>query len=171
MARYIALLRGISPMNAKMPQIKRCFESAGFTGVRTLLASGNVAFDARRASPTALQKKAEAAMETLLGHHFLTIVRPRDALAQLVAADPFAAFELPAGAKRVVTFLREPSDAPIAVPDERDGARVLKVGDSEIFTAYVPTGKSPAFMALIERTFGKALTTRTFETVVKCAVA
>src|SRR6266480_8040419 len=50
MPRYAALLRGVSPMNAKMPELKAAFESAGFTGVKTLLSSGNVAFTARAAS-------------------------------------------------------------------------------------------------------------------------
>ncbi len=40
MTRYVAFLRGISPMNLKMPELKRCFESAGFTEVKTLLSSG-----------------------------------------------------------------------------------------------------------------------------------
>jgi len=60
MPRYVAFLRGVSPMNAKMPQLKRCFEGAGFTNVKTVLASGNVVFDARTATDAALQRRAEA---------------------------------------------------------------------------------------------------------------
>ena len=30
MPRYAALLRGVMPMNAKMPDLKAAFESAGF---------------------------------------------------------------------------------------------------------------------------------------------
>ena len=41
-------------MNAKMPELKRAFENAGFTNVKTVLASGNVVFDARAASDLAL---------------------------------------------------------------------------------------------------------------------
>jgi uncharacterized protein (DUF1697 family) len=50
MPRYLAFLRGVSPMNAKMSELKRCFEAAGYTDVKTVLSSGNVAFDARAAS-------------------------------------------------------------------------------------------------------------------------
>jgi uncharacterized protein (DUF1697 family) len=42
MTLYAAFLRGVSPMNAKMPELKKCFEDAGFSEVRTLLSSGNV---------------------------------------------------------------------------------------------------------------------------------
>src|SRR5258707_3906639 len=45
--RYAAFLRGVMPTNAKMPDLKRAFEAAGFTDVRTVLASGNVVFSAR----------------------------------------------------------------------------------------------------------------------------
>ena len=52
MTRYVAFLRGVSPMNCKMPALKRCFEAAGFTDVKTILSSGNVAFTAAlRSSP------------------------------------------------------------------------------------------------------------------------
>lgn len=44
LTRYAALLRGVSPMNARMPALKAAFEAAGFTDVRTVLASGNVVF-------------------------------------------------------------------------------------------------------------------------------
>jgi hypothetical protein len=42
MRRYVAFLRGVNPMNAKMAELRRCFETAGFTDVRTVLSSGNV---------------------------------------------------------------------------------------------------------------------------------
>jgi uncharacterized protein (DUF1697 family) len=107
MPRYAAFLRGISPMNAKMPDLKKAFEAAGFTDVRTLLSSGNLVFTARAASEAALQRKAEAAMTKRLGRTFLTIVRPIDALRDMLASNPYQAFRLPPGAKRIVTFLRE----------------------------------------------------------------
>jgi uncharacterized protein (DUF1697 family) len=51
-------------MNVKMPELKQCFESAGFSDVRTLLSSGNVAFTARASSPNALELRAEKAMHS-----------------------------------------------------------------------------------------------------------
>ena len=41
----------------------------------------------------------------------------------------------------------------------------------EIFTAYVPSPSGPVFMRLIEKTFGTGVTTRTWDTVKKCAAA
>src|SRR4051794_25137618 len=126
MARYVAFLRGISPLNAKMPELKRCFEAAGFADVRTILSSGNVAFSTRAAPQPTLERKAEEAMQAELGHAFSTIIRPAVFLQRLVEADPFAQFELPPAAKRVVTFLRRAKQASVTLPIERDGARILK---------------------------------------------
>lgn len=167
--RYAALLRGVMPTNAKMPALKRCFESAGFTEVRTVLASGNVVFDARPAAEAELQRRAEAAMAQELGRTFLTIVRPLEALRAIVDSDPYAGFRLAPGSKRVITFLREPPRGKLALPLEVDGARILCLRGTELFSAYVRSPKGPVFMTLIERTFGDALTTRTWETVEKLA--
>ena len=171
MPRYVAFLRGISPMNAKMPELKRSFEAAGFTDVRTVLSSGNVVFSARAAAASTLERKAEAAMEKELGRSFLTIVRPVNALRELLEADPYAAFRLPANAKRVVTFLREPQKADLSLPLETDGARIVAMDGHEVFTAYVPSQRGAVFMTLIEKTFGTDVTTRTWDTIKKCVAA
>ena len=169
MPRYAAFLRAVSPMNAKMPQLKAAFEASGFSDVRTVLSSGNVVFTANRAKESTLERKAEAAMSGELGHAFLTIVRPVEVLRKMLASDPFQAFRLPAGGKRIVTFLRHEPTAKLELPVELDGAQILSVQGREVFTAYLPSPKGARFMTLIEKTFGKEVTTRTWDTVVKVA--
>jgi uncharacterized protein (DUF1697 family) len=169
MPRYAAFLRGVSPMNAKMPDMKAAFEAAGFIDVKTLLSSGNLVFTARSASEAALQRKAEAAMTKGLGRTFLTIIRSVDELRDILASDPYRAFSLPPAAKRIVTFLRDPPASKLILPAEVDGARILAVDGRTIFSAYVPSPKGAVFMTLIERTFGAEVTTRTWDTVTKVA--
>ncbi|MGH6648040.1 DUF1697 domain-containing protein [Aquabacterium sp.] len=171
MTRYVAFLRGVSPMNCKMPELKRCFEAAGFTDVKTLLSSGNVAFTAKPVIVPVLEKKIEEAMAVHLDRVFQTIVRPSLFLQSLIDADPFADASLPDQAKRIVTFLRRPCERPVELPIERGEARILKLQGTEVFSAYVPNEKGPVFMALLERTFGAEVTTRTLDTVRKCARA
>jgi uncharacterized protein (DUF1697 family) len=171
MPRYVALLRGVSPQNAKMPELKSCFENAGFTAVKTVLGSGNVVFDSRAVAEATLERQIEAALQTSLGRSFYTIVRRADALAQLLASDPYAAFAVPAQAKRVVSFTRQAPISKLALPHTHDGASVLTVIDREVFTAYEPSPNGPVFMLLIEKAFGKDVTTRTWDTLRKCAAA
>jgi uncharacterized protein (DUF1697 family) len=156
-------------MNAKMPQLKAAFEAAGFADVRTVQSSGNVVFTAPRASPATLQRKAEAAMTNHLGRQFLTIVRPIAALVEMLAADPYRPFRLPGGAKRIVTFLRDPPATRLELPVELDGARILCVKGGDAFGAYVSSPKGPVFMTLIDKTFGKLQTTRTWDTIARVA--
>lgn len=158
-------------MNCKMPALKRCFEAAGFGDVKTLLSSGNVAFSAKPEIVPILEAAAEVAMEKHLGKVFPTIVRPSSFLQQLVERSPFAAFDLPANAKPVITFLRKPYEGTLTLPIVQAQAAILALERTEVFSAYVPNEKGPVFMALLEKTFGKAITTRTLETVRKCAAA
>src|SRR5215813_2290169 len=104
MPTYAAFLRGVSPLNAKMSELRKCLESAGFTNVKTVLASGNVVFDTRSTSRASLERKLEAAMEADLGRVFATTVRSIEELEAILKSDPFKAFSLPPKAKRIVTL-------------------------------------------------------------------
>jgi uncharacterized protein (DUF1697 family) len=167
MPRYAAFLRGVSPMNLKMGALKSALEAAGFTEVRTLLSSGNAVFSGRKASESVIEKKVEAALEEHVGKWFMTIVRPIEALQALVDEDPFAEYRVSPKAKRIVSFVRSTPVKKLKLPIEQDGAELLCMRDRELLTAYVPSPKGPVFMTLIEKTFGKDITTRTWNTVKK----
>jgi uncharacterized protein (DUF1697 family) len=171
MERYVALLRGVSPMNCKMPELKQCFEAAGFMNVKTIISSGNVAFSAPPDIVPVIEARAEAAMEKHMGRTFRTIVRPSSFLQSLIQADHFVPFDVPTNAKRIVTFLREPYAGQIKLPIEQDKAFILKFEHTEVFSFYIPNETGPKFMNLLERSFGKEITTRTLESVRKCSVA
>ena len=169
MRRYAAFLRGVSPMNAKMPELKKSFEAAGFEDVKTVLSSGNLVFSSRPRRREVLEEEAVAAMEGTLGRAFPVIVRSVDEIRAILSTDPYARFRVAPGAKRVVTFLRRPPSAQPSLPLEMDGARILCLSGREAYTAYVPNARGPVFMALIEKTFGKDVTTRTWDTLRKVA--
>jgi uncharacterized protein (DUF1697 family) len=171
MPTYAAFLRGVSPLNAKMSELKKCFEAAGFTNVKTILGSGNVVFEARSKSRSALERQLEAAMDEDLGRVFATTVRSIDELAALVASDPYKAFKLAPNSKRVVTLLHAKPKSRLKLPIELDDARILCLQGTEMFSVYVPSPKGPVFMNLIEKTFGKDLTTRTWDTIGKVVKA
>jgi len=158
-------------MNLSMADLKRCLETAGFTEVKTVLSSGNAAFTAPGKSPAAVAKIVESAMAKQLGRTFHTIVRPQAELEVLLESDPYAGFKLPPNAKRVVTFCRTAMQPRKPLPVALDTARVLTAKGAEAFSVYVPSPQGPVFMKLIETTFGSDVTTRTWETVKKCAKA
>jgi uncharacterized protein (DUF1697 family) len=104
-----------------------------------------------------------------LGRSFFTIVREIDDLRAMLETDPYSSFRLKPGSKRVVTFLRAKPKTSIALPRDLGDARILCMRKTEVFTAYVRGAKAPEFMVLIEKTFGKDVTTRTWETIQKVA--
>jgi uncharacterized protein (DUF1697 family) len=171
MTRYAAFLRGVSPMNAKMPELVRAFEGAGFSDVKTILSSGNVNFSSRASTIEKLQARAEAGMRKALGKSFLTLVRELSELEALLDSNPYASVELPAKSKRVVTFLREPPATKPKLPISLGQARIFSLKDGAAFGSYVPEIEGPLFMKLIEKTLGKDVTTRTWETIGKVVKA
>ncbi len=168
MERYVAFLRGVMPTNLRMADLKRCLEKTGFTEVKTLLSSGNAVFGSRIKSTAEIESKIEKTMQKELGRAFYTIVRSVKELEKVIQAEPYADFNVPSNAKRVVTFGRKLGKPAQPLPLELDGARILATNGREAFSAYVPGATGPVFMKLIESTFGKDVTTRTWDTVAKC---
>jgi len=160
MTAYAAFLRGVSPMNAKMPELVRAFEKAGFDRVATVASSGNVVFRASGAAK-AIEKRARTATK------FMAFVRPIAELEALLARDPFARFDLPRAAKRVVSFLHAPPRPAPRLPVSLEEATIYTVAGREVLSAYVVQPGNPVFMTLIERTFGKDITTRTWDSVAR----
>lgn len=171
MPRYVAFLRGVSPLNVKMPELQRCFEHAGFSNVRTVLTSGNVVFDSRRRGCRTIEAQAERAMQECLGRQFYPIVRTSVELQELVKGDPYADYFVPPAAKRVVSFLRDTQPPRVVLPLTEEGAHVCCVLGREVYSFYLPSPKGPVFIRLIEKAFGRDITTRTWDTVQKGAGA
>jgi uncharacterized protein (DUF1697 family) len=165
MPRYAALLRGVMPTNCRMPELKKSLESAGFTAVKTVIASGNAVFSARRASDKSLATKAEAGMQKVMGKSFMTIVRSIDELQGILDRDYFATVKLPPNAKRNVTFLSAmPKEMP-TLPIATKGGSIVGIEGDVAYMYYVPGLADPTFMTMIDKTFNKNCTTRTWDTV------
>ena len=89
MTRYAAFLRGVNlgKRTVKSAELKAAFEALGFENVKTLLASGNVLFDARPGKN--LKGKIEAGLKDAFGFEILVVLRSVDELKAMVASDPF----------------------------------------------------------------------------------
>ncbi|MCO6465658.1 MAG: DUF1697 domain-containing protein [Bradyrhizobiaceae bacterium] len=169
MPRYAAFLRGVSPTNATMPALRSSAEAAGFTNVTTVLATGNILFDSSKKSESTLAALLEVHLRETLSRDFPVIVRSVDYLQDMLSSKPYDGFTVHPSDKRVVTFLAKPLTQQLSFPIEQDGARILCVRGTEAFTVYTPSPNGPVFMKLLERTFGKSITTRTWDTVIKVA--
>jgi uncharacterized protein (DUF1697 family) len=90
MTRYAAFLRGVNVggVNLKMAEVAAALEDAGFTNVRTILASGNVLLESR-SGVDAVRKKAEKALREKFGYDAWVLAYDIDTVAAISKAFPF----------------------------------------------------------------------------------
>jgi uncharacterized protein (DUF1697 family) len=71
MTSYVALLRGIGPLNTNMrnEKLRDVFERLGFENVRTVISSGNVLFQTSAQSTEKLEAVVEKALPKQLRFH------------------------------------------------------------------------------------------------------
>lgn len=174
--RYVALLRGIGPGNPNMgnDQLRRVVTELGYRDAGTVLSSGNVLFDGDDEDAPAIEARLEAAWPDRLGFTSTTIVRSRDQIHQLVASRPFGGLADTPSSRLQVTFLKREAPPDLDVPTPADGAGYWIVGveHGSVFSAVDLGGaRTPDLMRWLERTYGKAITTRTWRTVNRIAEA
>ncbi|TIS14950.1 MAG: DUF1697 domain-containing protein, partial [Mesorhizobium sp.] len=92
MRTYVALLYSIilgEGRRVVMSELKAMAEAIGLKNVRTLVATGNLVFEARTASVSGLERRLEKAFEETFGRHVDIIVRGAEDWLKLAAANPF----------------------------------------------------------------------------------
>jgi uncharacterized protein (DUF1697 family) len=90
MTRYAAFLRGVNVggVTLKMAEVAAVFTAAGFTDVKTILASGNVLLNSS-ASTAAVHKEAETALRENFGYDAWVLAYPLDTVREISANYPF----------------------------------------------------------------------------------
>jgi uncharacterized protein (DUF1697 family) len=109
MARHVAFLRAINVGGhvVKMDRLRSLFEALGFKNVETVIASGNVLFDAPANRAASLEKKIEAHLWNALGYEVATFIRSPQEIAAILAHDPFAkSKQRTAGSRLHIGFLK-----------------------------------------------------------------
>lgn len=170
MLTYVALLRGIGPLNPNMrnDKLRAVFEDLGFGDVRTVITTGNVIFESGSTDVAALETQIEAAWPERLGFSSCTIIRTAEQLQQLIDANPFGNLEHGPATSLDVTFLKRAPDEPLELPhvSDRGDYRIVAMVDGAVCSVIDRTaGGSPDLMRWLERRLGKQITTRTWTTV------
>lgn len=174
MIKYVALLRGINVGGSKlikMAELGRIFTSLGLKNVKTYIQSGNVLFESSKTDPIALTKEIEKGLHAAVGFEVPVVLRTIAELEAIVKLDPFKKVKSDANAKLFVTFLVDPPKSKPKIPllSPRKDCEIIQLTGREVFTVAfaMPNGRSAEFMVLIEKEFGKSVTTRNWNTVIK----
>ena len=170
MTRYAALLRGVNVggVNLKMAEVAKSFTEAGFTDVKTILASGNVLLTSG-SGVVGVRKKAETALRDAFGYDAWVLAYDLETVRAISDAFPFER-EVD-GIQSYVTFVSDPD-----VLDELAGLAVDAGQDEKIERGvgviYWQVPKMSTLDSTIGKTMGKkryksSTTTRNLRTVEK----
>jgi uncharacterized protein (DUF1697 family) len=172
MTRFAAFLRGVNlgGRTTKSADLVAAFVGMGLANARTLIASGNVLFDAE--DEAAVGTRIEAGLEEEFGFKIGVVLRRLEALHDMVAAQPFKAIPADADAKRYVALLREPVGRslplPCGVPGDFD---ILATTETDIFAIawHMPNGRYGEGLDTLERRLpkGTLVTMRNWNTILK----
>jgi uncharacterized protein (DUF1697 family) len=128
MASYVAFLRGINVGgNNKigMDELRQAFVSWGFANVKTVLASGNVIFEAK--ADARLARTIEQNISKSFGINVSAIVRTIDDIRALAKADPFKNIKVTPRARLYVTFLADRPKSTKAPESHGTDFRILHI--------------------------------------------
>ncbi|TFV55577.1 DUF1697 domain-containing protein [Mycobacterium sp. PS03-16] len=170
MTRYAAFLRGVNVggVNLRMADVAKAFEGAGFTSVRTILASGNVLLESP-SKTAAVRATAERALREAFGYDAWVLAYDVDTVAAIAAAYPFER-EKP-GHHSYVTFVTDPEVLAEIAALAADAPPEEKIARGE-GVVYWQVPKSGTLATTIGKTMGKkryksSTTTRNLRTLDK----
>jgi uncharacterized protein (DUF1697 family) len=169
--KYIALLRGINvggKHKVPMGELNSEFEKMGFSQIKTLLNTGNVKFETSKQDLKLLENKIAEQLKAAFGFSIPTLIRPMSEIHQLIEEDPFKV-EVTKDIRLYVTFTKEPIQNAPAIPLSADESfKILDCGENVIYSVLdVSKKQTTDAMILLEKHFGKEITTRNWNTVVK----
>jgi uncharacterized protein (DUF1697 family) len=177
--RYVAFLRAINVGGhvVKMDRLRALFEALKLGNVETMIASGNVLFDAPAAQRVdALERRIEQHLAKALGYEVATFLRTPDELAAIVADEPFAPD--PSAHAIYVAFLKGPptNDARQKLLGFCNDVDELRANGREVYWKSRKNVSESTFSgAQLEKTLGMPATMRNITTVrklgAKCAPA
>lgn len=108
--RYVAFLRAVNVGGrvVKMDRLRGLFAEAGFSGVSTQIASGNVLFTAARGTAGALEKRIERSLAEALGFEVATFLRTPSELSAVARREAFPNVAAVTAHGLYVGFLKAP---------------------------------------------------------------
>lgn len=113
MPAFVALLHSIVLGPARrvvMADLRAMAEESGLGHPRTVVATGNLVFEAKRAATGELETRLETAFERRFGKHVDIVVRSAPEWLDLIAGNPFRTESQKNASRVLVRVMREPAE-------------------------------------------------------------
>jgi uncharacterized protein (DUF1697 family) len=162
---YAALIRWIMPGNPQMRNTELCrvIESLGHKNVKAIISSGNVVFSSSQTDEQAIEKQISIVLKDELGIPVPAIVRSQKELKMLEAANPLGAQTHTKNNYLTVIFLMDQAERTLV--DHPDIMALHTSAREQCIVTNPDILPGPKAMQIIEKTYGKSITTRTWKTV------
>lgn len=136
MGVWFAFLRGINlgKRQVKMAELRTCLEAAGFTDIKTVVASGNVRL-AGEGETADIKAKVEKAIEAQFGFAVGVVLRSEAELTAMLKSHPFDSLDPKADVARHVLMFDQPLPSGIAIEGVPGHTEILRIDRREVYIA------------------------------------
>ncbi|MGH9856219.1 MAG: DUF1697 domain-containing protein, partial [Acidobacteriota bacterium] len=130
MTKYAALIRGIGPGDPNMAndKLRGVLEALGFSGVKSVISSGNIIFESEITDVGKLESIIEAAWPKHLGFERSTIVKSQEQFQKLLDSDPFNGAPHGESSYLLITFFKKPTKLGFDLPYQPTGKPYTVIG-------------------------------------------
>lgn len=169
--KLIALLRGINVgghHKVPMAELRKEMENLGFSNVVTLLNTGNIIFEAQETAD--FEAKIEAHLQKVFGFPIPVLLRSFEEISAVAESNPFKGVEVTESIRLYVSFLKNEPKNKLSLPyhSKDESFRIIEIRGKTIFSVLdLSKGKTVKGMDDLEKNFGKEITTRNWNTIIK----
>ena len=173
MIKYVGLLRGVNvggKHKVSMSDLKIILQNLDCHNVSTILNTGNVIFDSESKKIDELSKVIESRISAVFGFPIPLILCKAASIVNLIEKDPYQDITVTKKTLFYISFLKKNIKSPITIPwaSEDKNFKILDYTDKMIISVLdLAKSGTPKAMEIIEASFGKEITTRNWNTILK----
>lgn len=167
--KYVALLRGINVGGnniIKMADLQQAFENAGYTGVRTLIQSGNVVFESGLQDAEKITTHIESVLSKAFHYSSKVVIRSHKEMKRIISGVPFD-WKRENDLRCYIMYVKEPVtvDEVKKEVELKEDVDFLSVGDNVLYMSTKMEGLTKSkFSKIIGKKVYKDVTMRNFKT-------
>ncbi len=153
-----------------MAELRKTLTETGCENVRTLLNSGNIVFETKQTNIQELESKIESYLSQTYKFPVPVILHTKIEIADLVNKNPFESVNVHKDIRLYVSFLKDEPKIEITLPyySKDNSYQIISLSNRIICSVLdLTTTKTPKGMDELEKIFGKNITTRNWNTILK----
>ena len=173
MKKYVGFLRGINvggKHKVPMEDLKIVLQNLKCENPITILNSGNIIFESELLDMNKLSKMIENRISTVFGFPIPLILCEAKLIEKLIESNPFGAIESTKDTRFFVSFRKNDTQPTITIPwsSEDQSFKILSYKHKIIISVLdLSKANTPKAMGIVEASFGKELTTRNWNTIIR----